>query len=117
MNGQRWVVADPSAVGAYNPLMLLDPENNETRALFRLFDDFAGRSVLEVGCGDGRLTWRYAARAASVTAIDPDSSRIARALAARPDGLEHISFLALALEDFAARAKERFDIAILAWSL
>jgi 2-polyprenyl-3-methyl-5-hydroxy-6-metoxy-1,4-benzoquinol methylase len=57
----------------------LDPENNETRALFDLAD-FAGQRVLEIGCGDGRLTWRYAGRAAPVTAIDAFSPGIERAL-------------------------------------
>ncbi len=32
----------------------IDPENNETRALFDLAD-FRGQRVLEIGCGDGRL--------------------------------------------------------------
>ena len=36
-----------------------DPENNETRALLNLVD-FSGADVLEIGCGDGRLTYRYA---------------------------------------------------------
>jgi ubiquinone/menaquinone biosynthesis C-methylase UbiE len=56
----------------------IDPENNETRALFDLAD-FRGQHVLEIGCGDGRLTWRYAGRAAHVTAIDPNADRIVRA--------------------------------------
>jgi len=38
-----------------------DPENNETRALFDLAD-FKSKRVLEIGCGDGRLTWRYATK-------------------------------------------------------
>jgi hypothetical protein len=33
----------------------VDPENSETRAVFNLAD-FNGQSVLEIGCGDGRLT-------------------------------------------------------------
>lgn len=32
-----------------------DPENNEIRALFDL-DDFSLKHVLEIGCGDDRLT-------------------------------------------------------------
>ena len=38
-----------------------------------------GARVLEVGCGDGRLTFAYASRARSVLAIDPDKGRIAAA--------------------------------------
>ena len=56
----------------------VDPEGNETGALFDLVD-LEGREVLEIGCGDGRLTWRYADRAAHVTAIEPFEDAIARA--------------------------------------
>ena len=37
----------------------------------RTLVDLGGAEVLEIGCGDGRLTWRYAERAAYVTAIEP----------------------------------------------
>jgi len=39
----------------------VDPENNEPRALFDLAD-FNGQRVLEIGCGNRRLTchWRSA---------------------------------------------------------
>ena len=47
-----------------------DPEKNETRALLDLVD-FSGKQVLEIGCGDGRMTWRYAGAAAHVTCIEP----------------------------------------------
>ena len=55
----------------------MDPEENETAALARLLPDLSGRKVLEVGCGDGRLTCRYADRADAVVAIDPDAEAIA----------------------------------------
>ena len=97
--------------------ILLDPELNETTALFGLFDDFAGKSVLEIGCGDGRLTWRYAERSARVTAIDLDAGKFAKAVATRPPQMEHVQLLNIGLEPFAAQNKKKFDIAILAWSL
>jgi SAM-dependent methyltransferase len=56
----------------------VDPENNEIRTLLELAD-FRGQLVLEIGCGDGRLTWRYAGRAEHVMAIDPFAASIARA--------------------------------------
>jgi len=40
----------------------IDPENNEPRALFEIAD-IKGLHVLEIGGGDGRLTWRYAKEA------------------------------------------------------
>ena len=54
---------------------LIDPEGFELEALEQTVD-FNGRRVLEVGCGDGRLTWRYAARARSVLGIDPSEEAI-----------------------------------------
>jgi len=97
--------------------ILLDPELNETTALFGLFDDFAGKSVLEIGCGDGRLTWRYAERAARVTAIDLDAEKFAKAMETRPLNMKNVQLLNIGLEPFATQNKEKFDIAILAWSL
>lgn len=96
----------------------VEPEHNETRALFDLAD-FTGQHVLEIGCGDGRLTWRYAGRAARVTAIDPFAEGIARARENLPGELRgRVEFHHIAFEDFAAaRNPLAFDIAILSWSL
>ena len=64
-----------------------DPENNEPNALFQ-FADFRDKHVLEIGCGDGRLTWRYADKAAHITAIDPFEGSIARAKENTPENLK-----------------------------
>ena len=95
-----------------------DPENNEIRALFDLVD-FSGKHVLEIGCGDGRLTWRYAEAAAHVTGIEPFEEAIGRANANQPDTLrDQVEFHHIAFEDYAAaRESEMFDMAILSWSL
>jgi cyclopropane fatty-acyl-phospholipid synthase-like methyltransferase len=93
----------------------VDPEQNETRALFS-FVDLDGRRVLEIGCGDGRLTWRYADDAARVIAIDPDPARLARAVAACPPRLRNrVEFRLEPLQSFTSGAG--FDLVILAWSL
>jgi 2-polyprenyl-3-methyl-5-hydroxy-6-metoxy-1,4-benzoquinol methylase len=99
--------------------ILLDPEENETRALLKFAGRFEGKSVLEIGCGDARLTWRYAEHAAHVTGIDPDAGKINRALAAFPDNLrQKVDFQNIGLDEFAAQTHtDPFDIAILAWSL
>ncbi|MGH2594021.1 MAG: class I SAM-dependent methyltransferase [Anaerolineae bacterium] len=95
----------------------LDPEDTETAALFEFAGDFSGMRVLEVGCGDGRLTWRYAGRAAYVTAIDPDPDEIAAALEDLPPSLrDRIEFRSSSIADFDAPEAE-FDIAILSWAL
>jgi 2-polyprenyl-3-methyl-5-hydroxy-6-metoxy-1,4-benzoquinol methylase len=95
-----------------------DPENNEIRALFDMVD-FSEKHVLEIGCGDGRLTRRYAEAAALVTAIDPFEESIGRAIKNQPDTLQdRVEFLHTAFEKFAeVRESEMFDTAILSWSL
>lgn len=95
-----------------------DPENNERRALFEMVD-FRDKHVLEIGCGDGRLTWHYADRAAHVTAIDPSDGQITVARGNLPTKLEdRIDFHVATLQGFAADSKPSlFDIAILSYSL
>jgi len=95
-----------------------DPEGNETSTLHALVD-FKDLSVLEIGCGEGRLTWRYADQAAQVTAIDPDGKDIEAARTNLPERLEgRVSFLESTIEDFAESSGDRrFDVAIFSWSL
>jgi 2-polyprenyl-3-methyl-5-hydroxy-6-metoxy-1,4-benzoquinol methylase len=99
-------------------MIRIDPENNESRALFALAD-LTNRRVLEIGCGDGRLTWRYAHKAAHVIAIDPFEGSIRRAKENTPDDLKsRVEFRHIGFEDFAAAsASSAFDIVILSWSL
>lgn len=96
----------------------IDPENNEIRVLFDLVD-LTGKRVLEIGSGDGRLTWRYAGLAAHVTAIEPFSESIRKAQENLPDELRNrIDFHESSFEEFAAASKSSiFDVAIFAWSL
>jgi ubiquinone/menaquinone biosynthesis C-methylase UbiE len=61
----------------------VDPESNETRAIHELVD-FHGKDVLEIGCGDGRMTWRYARLAANVLGVDPIDTDIAIARTTTP---------------------------------
>jgi len=48
-------------------------------AALRRLADFSGARVVEIGCGDGRLTLGVAEQAASVFASDPDEEAVARA--------------------------------------
>ena len=96
--------------------VLLDPEDTETKALHD-FADFSGKRVLEIGCGDGRLTWRYADRAAHVVAIDPKAEDIEIAIEECPDDLRgKIEFRVARLEELDIPA-EKYDLALLSWSL
>ncbi|HEY5728692.1 MAG TPA: class I SAM-dependent methyltransferase [Anaerolineales bacterium] len=99
-------------------MSILDPEKNELRALFE-FADFKDKHVLEIGCGDGRLTWHYADKAAHVTAIEPSPEQVAAAKENIPDTLQgKVEFHAATLEEFAAKsAPSIFDLIILSYSL
>ena len=58
--------------------MIIDPQQNEVRAL-RALGGWRGARVLEIGCGDGRLTARLARLGAVVEAIDQDAASIRQA--------------------------------------
>src|SRR6266700_2945809 len=66
-------MAAPLEISAY------PPDGMEVRLIER-FTTLKGRRILEVGCGDGRLTFQYAPTARQVLAIDPDRTSIADAL-------------------------------------
>ena len=86
----------------------------------RLIERFAtlkGRRILEVGCGDGRLTFQYARTAGSVFAIDPDQPSIEDALDEQARlGVRNITFRVGAIERLPARGAP-FDVALFSWSL
>ena len=92
------------------------PPGMEIRIIQR-FVQFEGGRVLEVGCGDGRLTRQYASLAASVVAFEPDGSRVAvaRRLAGSED-VSNVSFLVGTAERLRPRGGP-FDITLFSWSL
>jgi 2-polyprenyl-3-methyl-5-hydroxy-6-metoxy-1,4-benzoquinol methylase len=92
----------------------LDPEEEEPAALARLVRSFAGARVLEIGCGDGRLTRRYAAQAASVVAIDPDESAVVTFRADPPGGAVDVQTLGFSELMLPERS---VDIVLFSWSL
>lgn len=91
-----------------------DPEENEIRSLLRLVD-LSERDVLEIGCGDGRLTWRYASQAARVVAIDSFGPSIRQAREDMPGALQdRVELHQVGFLDFASGcASATFDIALL----
>ena len=93
----------------------IDPEGTEIKHL-RRFAEFTGKRVLEIGCGDGRLTRRYAKYTNRVTGIDLLQDDLRVAMIDRPSDLEEKVFFARADSIQLPFAKETFDIAILAWS-
>ena len=73
-----------------------------------------GARVLDVGCGEGRLTGFAAARAASVYAFDPNAERLENARAAAD--AERVRFGVHGAEALDVE-RESFDIALCGWSL
>ena len=95
---------------------LLDPEGVETAVLHELVD-FRGKDVLEIGCGDGRLTWRYADAAASVFAFDPDEPSIVAAREETPKRLAaKVAFLVAGITDIDL-ADASYDVGLFSWSI
>lgn len=93
-------------------MIKIDPENVETTTLLKFIGSLSGKRVLEVGCGDGRLTWHYADLASEVVGIDPDHEQIA---AANQNSPSHVHFQAADILNFHDPCP--FDVAILSWSL
>jgi ubiquinone/menaquinone biosynthesis C-methylase UbiE len=92
-----------------------DPERTEVQYLLD-YAGLTGRRVLECGCGDGRLTWRYAALAQRVAGIDVDRDGLRVARIERDPGLEHKVFLSQADSRRLPFGAASFDAAIFAWS-
>ncbi len=93
-----------------------DPERNETKHLHTLAD-FTGKRVLEIGCGEGRLTWQYAKDTQRTVGIDPDLNALRIAKVDRPFDLENKAVFTCADSRQLPFSKEAFDMAVLAWSL
>jgi ubiquinone/menaquinone biosynthesis C-methylase UbiE len=97
-------------------LGILDPEAAHLAALRRL-GDFSGASVLEVGCGDGRLTLGIAAEAAHVVAFDPDTEAVDRARAGLPSELaDRVAYQAASATEIEIEPSS-FDLVVFSWSL
>lgn len=92
-----------------------DSERNESKYLHR-FADFTDKRVLEIGCGEGRLTWQYARETQSTIGIDSDSDALRVATSDKPHALENKVHFLCAASEYLPFSKETFDLAILAWS-
>jgi len=95
---------------------VLDPEGAHLAALRRLAD-FRGQRVLELGCGDGRLTRPVAADAAHVLAFDPDADAVGRARRVLPAELAGRVDYRVASGREIEVERRSFDVALFSWSL
>ena len=95
---------------------MLDPEGAHLAALRRL-GDFRGRRVLELGCGEGRLTVPLALDAARVLAFDSDPAAVERARAALPTDLAARVGYRVASGTELEVEPHSFNLAVFSWSL
>ncbi|HUH15091.1 MAG TPA: class I SAM-dependent methyltransferase, partial [Gaiellaceae bacterium] len=76
-----------------------------------------GLRVLEMGCGDGRLTPGLAEQAAYVLAFDPDAESVAAAERSLPAELRgRVEFRAAAAESIEIE-RSSFDLVVFSWAL
>jgi ubiquinone/menaquinone biosynthesis C-methylase UbiE len=94
-----------------------DPERNEIRFLNQFAGFTTSHCVLEIGCGDGRLTWRYARSVGHLVGIEIERDDLRLAMLDRPSDLEHKVVFAHADSVHLPFRKETFDLALLSWSL
>jgi len=71
---------------------LNDPEGAELSHLVAACS-LPGRHILEIGCGNGKLTWQYAGLPRQVVGIDPDASVLRQATVNRQASSSNVSFL------------------------
>jgi ubiquinone/menaquinone biosynthesis C-methylase UbiE len=73
--------------------------------------------ILELGCGDGRLTRQLAPHASTVLGVEPDPALVALARrTAASEGIGNISFRVGQAERLRIAVRP-FDIALFSWSL
>jgi len=118
---QEYLAAAQTYVEENDPLPVLemtfqkDAEQNEIKYLHK-FADFTGKRVLEIGCGEGRLTWQYAKETRFTIGIDTDRDALRVATVDRSSDLESKVVFSCSESERLPFPKETFDIAVLAWS-
>ena len=102
--------------GTVEPVSDYPPPGTELRLIERRVG-LKARRILEIGCGDGRLTRQLAPIASSVVAIEPDASKIAVARElAKAEGISNVSFRVASAEILRLRG-DPFEVALFSWSL
>ena len=94
----------------------VDPEENEVGAL-KSVTDWRRKRVLEIGCGEGRLTRRLAQLGALVSATDPDAQLIRTARKRLGQRLAKRINYRVGKAERIDHPSESFDIVVFSWVL
>jgi 2-polyprenyl-3-methyl-5-hydroxy-6-metoxy-1,4-benzoquinol methylase len=94
----------------------IDVEGNEISALKEV-TDWRGKKVLEIGCGNGRLTRRLARLGANIHAIDPQPELVKIARENIPHSFAPRVRLSVGKSSRLAYATNTFDVVLFSWSL
>ncbi len=92
----------------------VDPERRETRML-RRHVPFADARVIDIGCGDGRLSNRIRNWVQSIAGVDMAGEEVRRAHARKR--LDDIARFAVADASRLPFQDRSFDLALFSWSL
>ena len=94
----------------------IDPEQNEIRAL-KSIANWRGKDVLEVGCGNGRLTLRLARLGANILAVDPDAKLVRAARRKLPERLAGQVRYQVGSAEQLKYTNDTYDIVVFSWVL
>jgi len=95
---------------------IIDPDGVEIVTIEELVD-LRDLCIVEIGCGDGRLTFECGREAASVFAFDSDEDAIRKARAETPNALRRRIRFEVADAAELELPKGEFDLALFSWSL
>ena len=95
---------------------VVDAEGAHLAAVLRAAD-FTNKRVLEVGSGEGRLTFGFAPIAASVLGFDADGDSVASARTSCPEELRHKVRFEVATADEIDVPPQSIDLVFFSWSL
>lgn len=94
---------------------LRDPDAVEFKHL-RSACRLAGSKLLEIGCGNGCLTWQYAGLCGQVVGLDPNRASLLEAQGAKPAPVQNTTLIQAKAQEMPF-SSQSFDIVLFASSL